>query len=139
MGIWMSMGTQPLAGLMPYFWYSFIISIFLGDLLDEIIEQIEKGGTKKARTQTTINIGVDTLPMFPLDASDRNRTSPFAFTGNKFEFRAVGSSQTCASVSYTHLSIWRKLVPLVKTAGSITSPVTFRGTPLLTFLKSPYS
>ena len=73
-----------------------IISIFLGDLLDEIIEQIEKGGTKKARTQKTINIGVDTLPMFPLDASDRNRTSPFAFTGNKFEFRAVGSSQTCA-------------------------------------------
>ena len=53
-----------------------IISIFLGDLLDEIIEQIEKGGTKKARTQKTINIGVDTLPMFPLDASDRNRTSP---------------------------------------------------------------
>ena len=46
------------------------------DLLDEIIEQIEKGGTKKARTQKTINIGVDTLPMFPLDASDRNRTSP---------------------------------------------------------------
>ena len=53
-----------------------IISIFLGDLLDEIIEQIEKGGTKKARTLKTINIGVDTLPMFPLDASDRNRTSP---------------------------------------------------------------
>ena len=74
-----------------------IISIFLGDLLDEIIEQIEKGGTKKARTQKTINIGVDTLPMFPLDASDRNRTSPFAFTGNKFEFRAVGSSANCAS------------------------------------------
>lgn len=73
-----------------------IISIFLGDLLDDIIEQIEKGSTKKACTQKTINIGVDTLPMFPLDASDRNRTSPFAFTGNKFEFRAVGSSQTCA-------------------------------------------
>ena len=44
-----------------------IISIFLGDLLEEIMEQIEKGGTKKARTQKTINIGVDTLPMFPLD------------------------------------------------------------------------
>ena len=73
-----------------------LFGLFLGDLLDEIIEQIEKGGTKKARTQKTINIGVDTLPMFPLDASDRNRTSPFAFTGNKFEFRAVGSSQTCA-------------------------------------------
>ena len=73
-----------------------IISIFLGDLLDEIIEQIEKGGTKKACTVKTMSIGVDTLPMFPLDTSDRNRTSPFAFTGNKFEFRAVGSSQTCA-------------------------------------------
>lgn len=43
-----------------------------------------------------MSIGVDTLPMFPLDTSDRNRTQPFAFTGNKFEFRAVGSSQTCA-------------------------------------------
>lgn len=73
-----------------------IISIFLGDMLDEVIEQIEKGSTKKTCTQKTMNIGVDTLPMLPLDTSDRNRTSPFAFTGNKFEFRSVGSSQTCA-------------------------------------------
>ena len=70
-----------------------IISIFLGDLLDEIIEQIEKGGTKKACTVKTMSIGVDTLPMFPLDTSDRNRTSPFAFTGNKFEFRMPGSAE----------------------------------------------
>ncbi|MEG0143380.1 MAG: glutamine synthetase III [Akkermansia sp.] len=73
-----------------------IISIFLGDLLDEIITQIEKGGANSSRKKGIMNIGVDSLPDLPLDTSDRNRTSPFAFTGNKFEFRAVGSSQTCA-------------------------------------------
>ncbi|MDH3068683.1 glutamine synthetase III [Akkermansia sp. N21169] len=73
-----------------------IISIYLGDLLDEIIKQIENGGSGSARKKGVMNIGVDSLPDLPLDTSDRNRTSPFAFTGNKFEFRAVGSSQTCA-------------------------------------------
>ena len=73
-----------------------IISIYLGDLLDEIINQIEQGQTVASRQSGVMKIGVDSLPEFPLDTSDRNRTSPFAFTGNKFEFRAVGSSQTCA-------------------------------------------
>ncbi len=73
-----------------------IISIFLGDQLSEVIEQIENGGTKSSKGAETIKIGVDTLPEFPKDLTDRNRTSPFAFTGNKFEFRAVGSSQNCA-------------------------------------------
>lgn len=73
-----------------------IISIFLGDLLEEIIEQIEAGGAQSSRASAKMHIGVDSLPMLPRDTSDRNRTSPFAFTGNKFEFRAVGSSQTCA-------------------------------------------
>jgi glutamine synthetase len=70
-----------------------IISIFLGDMLQDIVDQIEKGGAKSTKTGGTMRIGADVLPTLPRDAGDRNRTSPFAFTGNKFEFRAVGSSQ----------------------------------------------
>lgn len=73
-----------------------IISIFLGEQLTEIIEQIENGGAKSTKGGGTMHIGVDALPPLPKDATDRNRTSPFAFTGNKFEFRAVGSSQSCS-------------------------------------------
>lgn len=73
-----------------------IISVFLGDMLQDIIEQIEKGGAKSTKAGGTMQIGVSVLPPLPRDAGDRNRTSPFAFTGNKFEFRAVGSSQSIA-------------------------------------------
>lgn len=73
-----------------------IISIFLGDQLTDVFEQIRKGGAKTSKSGGTLNIGVDTLPPLPKDAGDRNRTSPFAFTGNKFEFRAVGSNQSVA-------------------------------------------
>ena len=76
-----------------------IISIFLGEQLTDIIEQIEKGGAKSAKSGGTMQVGVDTLPELPRDATDRNRTSPFAFTGNKFEFRAVGSNQSCAGAN----------------------------------------
>ena len=71
-----------------------IISVFLGDMLQDIIEQIEKGGAKSTKQGGEMRIGVSVLPPLPKDAGDRNRTSPFAFTGNKFEFRAVGSSQS---------------------------------------------
>ena len=71
-----------------------IISIFLGDQLTDVFEQIQKGGAKTSKAAGTLTVGVDTLPILPKDAGDRNRTSPFAFTGNKFEFRAVGSSQS---------------------------------------------
>jgi glutamine synthetase len=73
-----------------------IVSIFLGDMLQDIVEQIEKGGPKSTKAGGTMQIGVSVLPTLPRDAGDRNRTSPFAFTGNKFEFRAVGSSQSIA-------------------------------------------
>jgi len=73
-----------------------IISVFLGDQLTDIFEQIAKGGAKKSKQPGMLTVGVDTLPPLPKDAGDRNRTSPFAFTGNKFEFRAVGSSQSVA-------------------------------------------
>jgi glutamine synthetase len=73
-----------------------IISIFLGDQLADIFEQIEKGSLTGSKAAGTMTIGVDTLPPLPKHAGDRNRTSPFAFTGNKFEFRAVGSAQSIA-------------------------------------------
>jgi glutamine synthetase len=71
-----------------------IISAFLGDELTEILERLGKGQKATSRGQNFLDIGVDTLPELPKDNTDRNRTSPFAFTGNKFEFRTVGSSQS---------------------------------------------
>ena len=71
-----------------------IISIFLGDQLADVFEQIAKGAATSSKGKGTMIIGVDTLPDLPTDPGDRNRTSPFAFTGNRFEFRAPGSGQT---------------------------------------------
>ncbi len=71
-----------------------IISIFLGDQLSSILANIEKGIVTKATNAEIIDLGISSLPIVSKDNSDRNRTSPFAFTGNKFEFRAVGSSQS---------------------------------------------
>ena len=73
-----------------------IISIFLGDELTEILDALEAGSSYNGREKTEMTIGVHMLPKFPKDTTDRNRTSPFAFTGNKFEFRSLGSS---ASIS----------------------------------------
>ncbi|HOJ77536.1 MAG TPA: glutamine synthetase III [Bacillota bacterium] len=73
-----------------------IISIFLGEQLTDILEQIENGGVKSSKVGGELKIGVSTLPTLPKDTTDRNRTSPFAFTGNKFEFRMVPSSASIA-------------------------------------------
>ena len=73
-----------------------ILSVFLGDMLTDIFEQVEGGGAKSTKLGGMLDIGVAALPKLPRDAGDRNRTSPFAFTGNKFEFRAVGSTQNVA-------------------------------------------
>jgi glutamine synthetase len=73
-----------------------ILSIFLGDQLTDIIEQIEKGGATSSKEGRVLELGVTSLPKMSRDVTDRNRTSPFAFTGNKFEFRAVGSNQNCS-------------------------------------------
>jgi glutamine synthetase len=73
-----------------------IISIFLGDQLADVYDQIAKGGATSSKEKGTLTIGVDTLPVLPTDPGDRNRTSPFAFTGNRFEFRAAGSGQSIA-------------------------------------------
>jgi len=79
-----------------------IISIFLGDQLTDIYEQIEKGGAKTTKSGGELDTGVMVLPRLPRDAGDRNRTSPFAFTGNKFEFRAVSSGQ---SIAYPNIAL----------------------------------
>ena len=76
-----------------------IISIFLGDQLNDVIEQIETGGAKSSKQGGMFQTGVSILPQLPKEAGDRNRTSPFAFTGNKFEFRAVGSSANIAGAN----------------------------------------
>jgi glutamine synthetase len=73
-----------------------IISIFLGEQLTQIFDQIRQGGEPTSKAKSKLTVGVDVLPPLPKDAGDRNRTSPFAFTGNRFEFRAVGSSQSIA-------------------------------------------
>ncbi len=73
-----------------------IISIFLGEQLTEVFESLAKGKSSRAKKAGFLEMGVDTLPPLPKDAGDRNRTSPMAFTGNKFEFRAVGSGQSVA-------------------------------------------
>jgi len=77
-----------------------IMSIFLGEELTDVIEQIETGVVKNNGNSRTLEIGVSTLPVLPKDTTDRNRTSPFAFTGNKFEFRSVGSSQSIATPNF---------------------------------------
>jgi glutamine synthetase len=73
-----------------------IISIFLGKMLSDILEQVERGLPKRTIRGGTLDLGARTLPQLPRHSGDRNRTSPFAFTGNKFEFRAVGSSASIA-------------------------------------------
>ena len=76
-----------------------IISIFLGDELTEILDAIEQGNDYSGREKSEMTVGVHMLPKFPRDTTDRNRTSPFAFTGNKFEFRMLGSSASISTAN----------------------------------------
>jgi glutamine synthetase len=92
-----------------------IISIFLGDQLTDIFDQIAKGGAKSSRQKGTLEIGVDTLPVLPTDPGDRNRTSPFAFTGNRFEFRAPGSLQSIAGPMVTINTILAEALDFIAT------------------------
>ncbi len=73
-----------------------IMSIYLGEMLSDILDQLERGESKRSARSLPMDLGARSLPQIPRHTSDRNRTSPFAFTGNKFEFRAVGSSQSVA-------------------------------------------
>ena len=76
-----------------------IVSMFLGDELNEILESIESDASYDAKETVQMKVGVHILPRFPKDTTDRNRTSPFAFTGNKFEFRMLGSANSIASAN----------------------------------------
>lgn len=77
-----------------------VVSIFLGDQLTDIFEQLAAGGAKSSKKGGELKLGSSTLPPLPKDTTDRNRTSPFAFTGNKFEFRMVGSSQSTSGPNF---------------------------------------
>jgi glutamine synthetase len=77
-----------------------IVSVFLGDQLTDIYEQLAKGGAKSSKKGGQLKLGVSTLPPLPKDCTDRNRTSPFAYTGNRFEFRMVGSIQSISGPSF---------------------------------------
>ena len=92
-----------------------IISIFLGDQLADVFDQIAKGGATSSKGKGTMMIGVDTLPVLPTDPGDRNRTSPFAFTGNRFEFRAPGSLQTVAGPMVTINTIMAEALDYIAT------------------------
>src|SRR5206468_1266103 len=94
-----------------------IISTFLGDMLTDIFEQIEKGGARSTRHGGELDTGVMVLPKLLRDAGDRNRTSPFAFTGNKFEFRAVSANQSIA-------------MPNIALNVAVTEPLDFMATEL---------
>ena len=73
-----------------------VMSLFLGDQLTDVLEQFRAGQVKGAGKRRMMNVGVDTLPPLPADPGDRNRTSPFAFVGNRFEFRALGAASSAA-------------------------------------------
>ncbi len=92
-----------------------IISVFLGDQLTDVFEQIAKGGATASKEKGTLEIGVDTLPVLPTDPGDRNRTSPFAFTGNRFEFRAPGSLQSIAGPMITINTILAEALDYIAT------------------------
>jgi glutamine synthetase len=93
-----------------------IISIFLGDQLTDVFDQIAKGGATSSKEKGTLTIGADTLPVLPTDPGDRNRTSPFAFTGNRFEFRAPGSLQSIAGPMVTINTILAEALDYIATA-----------------------
>ena len=88
-----------------------VVSIFLGAELTEILESIEKDVPYGAKEKELLRVGVHTMPKFPKDTTDRNRTSPFAFTGNKFEFRMLGSS---ASISDTNTALNTAVAEILK-------------------------
>jgi glutamine synthetase len=111
-----------------------IISVFLGDMLTDIFEQIEKAGSAKStKSGGIMDIGVSVLPKLPRDAGDRNRTSPFAFTGNKFEFRAVSSGQ---NISFPNTVLNAAMADALDTVATELEAAVGKGEPLKAAVKS---
>src|SRR5437667_5554218 len=104
-----------------------IISVFLGDMLTDIFEQIERGGVRSTKQGGELDTGVLVLPKLPRDAGDRNRTSPFAFTGNKFEFRAVSANQ---SIAYPNIALNLAVTESLDYMATELEKATGAGTPL---------
>ena len=104
-----------------------ILSIFLGDMLTDVMEQIEKGGAKTTKQGGVLDVGVSVLPKLPRDAGDRNRTSPFAFTGNKFEFRAVSSGQ---SIAFPNIALNVAVAESLSSIADALEATTAKGTSL---------
>ena len=104
-----------------------IVSIFLGDQLTDILEQLAAGEAKSSKQGGELKLGVSTLPPLPKDSTDRNRTSPFAFTGNKFEFRMPGSTQSTASPNFVLNTIvadvLSEIADELENAGDVTATV----------------
>ena len=94
-----------------------MVSIFLGDELNAVLEAIETDAPYAGTEKTQMKLGVDVLPKFNRDTTDRNRTSPFAFTGNKFEFRMLGSSNSIACEYYAEQCGGRKSENLCRQTG----------------------
>jgi glutamine synthetase len=101
-----------------------ILSVFLGDMLTDIFEQIEKGSAKSTKQGGMLDIGASVLPKLPRDAGDRNRTSPFAFTGNKFEFRAVSSGQ---NISFPNTALNAAMADALDSVANELEAATARG------------
>jgi glutamine synthetase len=116
-----------------------IISIFLGGMLSDILEQVEQGLPKRTIKGGTLDLGARSMPQIPRHSGDRNRTSPFAFTGNKFEFRAVGSTGSVAWPTMVFNAIAAESIDflateLERTAGSNPTPAKLQ-TAVLAVLK----
>ncbi len=105
-----------------------IISIYLGDELTRVIEALEKGDTSACSERTCLAIGPDVLPTLSRDTTDRNRTSPFAYTGNKFEFRAPGASQSCADPNIVLNTIVAEAIDEIATRLEAVAPDQFNET-----------
>ncbi len=112
-----------------------IISIFLGDMLMDILDQVQSGLPKRTLRGGTLDLGARTMPQIPRHSGDRNRTSPFAFTGNKFEFRAVGSTHSVAWPNTILNTIVAESLDLIateleKSAGSAPTPAKLQSSAL---------
>jgi glutamine synthetase len=105
-----------------------IFSVYLGDQLADVVAQLEKGEPTYSKRAGVMRIGVDTLPPLPKDATDRNRTSPFAFTSNKFEFRALGSSMSCAGANIVLNTIVAEAFDRMAEVLETSTPSTFHET-----------
>jgi len=110
-----------------------ILSVFLGEQLSDIFEQLEKGAARSTKQGGIMDVGVSLLPKLPRDAGDRNRTSPFAFTGNKFEFRAVSSGQ---NIAFPNTALNAAMADALDSVATELEAAVAKGTPIEAAVKA---